>query len=798
MKFSITGMSCAACSSRVEKAVSGLDGVKKCSVNLLTNSMIVDGDANVESIISAVEKAGYGAYVDGKINKDNVKSEINISNRILKIIFSVFFVLVLMYFSMGHMLRLPIPLFFKENHIATALIQMILSSVVIVINQNFFIKGFKGLLKGTANMDTLVSVGSGASFVYSVYLVFRMTLGENHIHGLYFDSAAMILTLISVGKMLEAYSKGKTTSAINSLIALKPQNATVIRDNKEKVVNIDEVVVGDIFVIKPGESIPVDGVIIEGFSSVDESALTGESVPVDKKVNDKISAATLNVSGFLKCKATGVGEDTALARIIKTVSDASAGKAPIAKIADRVAGIFVPVVVILSVITWVTWFFISKDFAHSFERAISVLVISCPCALGLATPVAIMVGNGVAARKGILFKTASSLEEAARTKYVIFDKTGTITEGKPQVTDVFSDDNNKLLKYAYSVERKSEHPLAKAIVKKAEELKISSFETSNFIAHSGHGVSCEIDGKTLVGGNFEFLNCEIDEKYLIKAKEYSSVGKTPLFFSFDNEFLGIIAVADVIKNDSKQAIESLKQMGIHSIMLTGDNDITAKVIADNAGISEYKANVLPENKALEIKEMQKYGKVMMVGDGINDAPALVTADVGVAIGTGTDIAIDSADVILMNSSLMDVVKSIKISRAVLKIIKQNLFWAFVYNCIGIPLAAGVFIPILGWEMNPMFGAAAMSLSSFCVISNALRLNFLNIKDKEKKMKKVIKIGGMMCGHCEARVKKLLENFTEVDEAIVSYKKGTAILSLNSELSDEKIREAIENDGYTFE
>lgn len=796
MKFTVTGMSCAACSTRVENAVKKLDGIESCNVNLLTNSMQVEGKVSSESIIAAVEAAGYVAYEEN-IKKSDIEKPKKENLHFLRLFLSVLLVLFLMYFSMGHMIKLPLPSFFYNNDIAVALFQLILSAFVMIINQRFFINGFRDVFKGSFNMDTLVSLGSSASFIYSVYLTFRMTLGEDHLNGLYFDSAAMILTLISVGKMLEAYSKGKTTNAINALISLKPQKATVVKDGVEFVVDVDNVIVGDIFIIKPGESVPVDGVVVEGFSSVDESMLTGESISVDKNINDKVSAATINLSGFLKCKATHVGEETLLAKIIKTVSDASSSKAPIAKIADKVSGVFVPIVIFISIITFIIWYIISNDFSFSFERAISILVVSCPCALGLATPVAIMVGSGVAAKKGILFKTAQSLEFAGKINIVTIDKTGTLTKGKPEVTDIFSNEADKLLLYAYSVERKSEHPLARAIVKKAEQDNIQPLEIYDFIAHSGHGVSCVVNGKILRGGNIDFVLEDNNSLYLDKANEFSKEGKTPLLFSLDNELLGIIAVSDTLKEDSFQAIQALNNLNIKTVMLTGDNEVTASVIASKSGIKEFKASVLPQDKSAIINELKKAGNVAMVGDGINDAPALASSDIGIAVGAGADIAIDSADIVLMNSSLMDAYNAILIGKAVLKTIKQNLFWAFIYNCIGIPLAAGVFIPLFDWGLNPMFCAAAMSLSSFFVVTNALRLNLIKLDKKEKKMKKVVKIGGMMCGHCEARVKKILETFPQVDEAIVSHKKGTAILSLNSELDDNEIKKIIENDGYSF-
>ncbi len=794
MKFHITGMSCAACSARIEKTVKALQGVDYCSVNLLTKTMDVRGSFEPDSIISAINKIGYGASLS---DKEKSVSGDNMVNLKFRIILSVICVVVLMYFSMGHMINMPLPPYFLDNSMGIAILELLLSAFVLVLNQNFFINGFKGILRGVSNMDTLVSLGAGASFIYSVILVFRMCCGDDHVHGLYFESAAMIVTLISVGKLLEEYSKGKTTSAIKSLVSMKPKSATVIKNNIETVVDIDDVLKGDIFIVKPGDSIPVDGKILDGCSSVDESVLTGESIPVDKNIGDNVSAATINKSGYLKCIATNVGEETALAQIIKIVSDSTAGKAPIAKIADKISGVFVPTVISISAVTFIIWFLINKDFTFAFERAISVLVISCPCSLGLATPVAIMVGSGVAAKNGILFKNASALEEAGRIKTVVFDKTGTVTKGKPEVTDIFSDNEELLLRIAASMELKSEHPLGCAIVEEAKKRNIEFFDTFDFNAFHGKGISCTINDKRVYGGNLSFMPVKVEEKFIIKADEYSKVGKTPLFFSSDDDFLGLIALSDTLKDDSVETVTMFKQAGIRVHMLTGDNEKTAKYIAEKICVDDYKAEILPETKASCIKELKKIGKVAMVGDGINDAPALTVADVGIAIGAGTDIAIDSASIVLMNDNLIDVYNSIKIGKAVLKNIKENLFWAFFYNCIGIPLAAGVFIAIFSWEMNPMFGAAAMSLSSFCVVSNALRLNLIKINKKEKKMKKVLKIGGMMCGHCEARVKKLLENLPQVDDAVVSYKKGTAVLTLNDSVSDDVIKKIIEDDGYKF-
>ncbi len=791
MKYHVTGMSCAACSSRVEKAVSSVEGVTNCSVNLLTNTINVEGTASEQDIINAVISAGYGI----KSNKfDKKQTYLNINEK-SNLIISIILVLILMYFSMGvNMFNLPLPIFFYENYIAIAIVQMLLALIVMLINKKFFINGFKGIIKGNPNMDSLVSIGSGASFVYSLYLLFRMTLGENHIHGLYFESAAMILALISVGKMLEKYSKDKTTMAIKALSELKPQTATVIIDGKETVVPITNVHVGDIFIVKPGESISVDGVIIEGNSVVDESMLTGESLPVEKGINDFVYGATINKNGFLKCKVTSIGEDTVLSKIIQTVTDASASKAPIAKIADKIAGVFVPTVIIIAFITGISWFIIDNNFSVAFERAISVLVISCPCSLGLATPVAIMVGSGVGAKKGILFKNAAALEETAKISTIVFDKTGTITNGKPVVTDVLSI-NKDLLRYAYSIEKMSEHPLANAINMEAQKNNIIPFETYDFNNHIGKGISCKIDNKILRAGNYDFINIKINDETYNLTQKLSNEGKTVLFFALDDEFLGAIAVADTLKVDSKKTIRSLKKAGYKIYMLTGDNELTAKAIANSVDIDNVYANVLPQDKADIINTLKRDGKVLMVGDGINDAPALVIADIGMAIGKGTDIAIDSADIVLMNNNLNDVSEALYLSKKVLKNIKENLFWAFFYNSLGIPLAAGVFTSILGWQLNPMIAAAAMSLSSFCVVSNALRLNLLNYKKENKKMKKTVKISGMMCPHCEARVKKLLENLPQVDMADVSHKDGTAILSLNDTLDDEDIKILIEKEGY---
>ncbi|MBQ3817458.1 MAG: copper-translocating P-type ATPase [Clostridia bacterium] len=745
-QYSVTGMSCAACSARVEKAVSGVEGVKSCSVNLLTNSMGVEGTAAAKDIIAAVKKAGYGAKLkSGK--KDMSESDEPAQNAEIlsiraRLITSAVFLIALMYLSMGHMMwNFPLPSFFNDNHIAMGIVQLLLCAVIMVINQKFFINGFKGILHKSPNMDTLVALGSSVSFIFSVYILFAMTRAQadmkfgavkEYMMQFYFESAAMILTLVTVGKLLEAYSKGKTTNALKSLMKLAPETAVIIRNGKEVTVKITEVKTGDIFVVRPGENIPVDGIIIEGSTAVNESALTGESIPVDKEIGDSVSCATLNQSGFIKCEATRVGEDTSLSRIIKTVSDAAATKAPIAKTADKVSGIFVPVVMVIAFVTTAVWMFAGQTFGYALARGISVLVISCPCALGLATPVAIMVGNGVGAKNGILFKTAASLEAAGRTKIIALDKTGTVTSGEPQVTDIFPAENvtrEELLEIAYSLEKKSEHPLAKAIIKISEEEKIECFEIDEFSALPGNGLSGILNNQKLFAGSMKFITSQIsvEDRYVKKAEEFADSGKTPLLFVSENKLLGIIAVADVIKQDSYNAVKELENMGIRVVMLTGDNKRTAKAIGKQAGIDEVISDVLPQEKANEILKLRKQGKVAMVGDGINDAPALTSADTGIAIGAGTDIAIDAADVVLMKSNLSDVPAAINLSRATLKNIRENLFWAFFYNVIGIPLAAGVWIPIFGWTLNPMFGAAAMSLSSVCVVLNALRLNLIKIK-----------------------------------------------------------------------
>lgn len=825
-QFNVTGMSCAACSARVEKAVSKVDGVSSCSVSLLTNSMGVEGTAKADDIIKAVEDAGYGA----SLKNDREKSAKSVDSDALKdtetpkikkrLIASIIFLAVLMYISMGHMMwNFPLPSFLAENHIAMGLVQLLLTVIIMVINQHFFISGFKGIIHRSPNMDTLVALGSGAAFIYSTYALFAMTNAQlngdmqavmGYMHEFYFESAAMILTLITVGKMLEAHSKGKTTDALKGLMNLAPKTAVIVQDGIETEVSIDSVQKDDIFVVRPGESIPVDGIILEGSSAVNESALTGESIPADKDVGDKVSAATINQSGFIRCKAERVGEDTTLSQIIKMVSDAAATKAPIAKIADKVSGIFVPVVIIIAIITAVIWLLIGDPFGSALQRAISVLVISCPCALGLATPVAIMVGNGVGARNGILFKTAVSLETSGNINIVALDKTGTITSGEPKVTDIVTSDGiseAELLQTAVTLECKSEHPLAKAIIGKAEEMQITRQEISNFQILAGNGLSGTLENTLVAGGNLNFISsrAEIVSEIKAKAEQLAENGKTPLFFSKGNKLLGIIAVADVIKEDSPRAIKELRDMGIKVVMLTGDNVKTADAIGKQAGVDEVIAGVLPDGKEKVIQKLKMQGKVAMVGDGINDAPALTSADVGIAIGAGTDIAIDAADIVLMKSRLSDVPAAIRLGRSTLRNIHENLFWAFIYNIIGIPLAAGLFIPIFGWGLNPMFGAAAMSLSSFCVVTNALRLNFVKIhsakRDKKiklkekKKMTKTMKIEGMMCPHCEARVKQVLEELPEVESVVASHEKGTAELILNKEISDEILKKTIEEQGY---
>lgn len=820
-QYSITGMSCAACVARVEKAVNGVDGVTSCSVSLLTNSMGVEGTADAQKIISVVKDAGYGASLKGSEPKsakdENALEDTETPMLKKRLVASLFFMLVLMYISMGHVMwDWYLPEILASNPVAIGILQLLLTAIVMVINQRFFINGFKGLLHKSPNMDTLVALGSGASFVYSTYMLFKMTAvsGEpahHYLHQFYFESAAMILTLITVGKMLEARSKGKTTNALKALMSLAPKTATILKDGIEAEIPVENVQKGDIFVVRPGEQIPVDGIILEGHSAVDESALTGESIPVDKIVGDKVSGGTINQSGFIKCEALRVGEDTTLSQIIKMVSDAAATKAPVAKIADKVSGIFVPVVITIAVIATVIWLIGGQSFGYALARGISVLVISCPCALGLATPVAIVVGNGVGAKNGILFKNAASLEETGKANIVVLDKTGTITTGQPTVTDILpmGSTENELLRVAYSLEIKSEHPLAKAIVKKADELKISVTDAEDFISLAGNGVQGEIENKAFYGGNPTFISSKIsiDNETVRMAEKLAESGKTPLFFASDEKLLGIIAVADVIKEDSPKAIKELQNMGIKVVMLTGDNEKTAKAIGRQAGVDEIISGVLPDGKEKVIRRLRDKGKVIMVGDGINDAPALTRADIGMAIGAGTDIAIESADIVLMKSRLPDVASAIRLSRAALKNIHENLFWAFFYNAIGIPIAAGLFINIFGWELNPMFGAAAMSLSSFCVVSNALRLNFKDIhnskKDKKikfrykekKPMEITMKIEGMMCPHCEANVKKTLEGIAEVREATVSHKDGTAIVTLDADLGVETLRKAVEEQGY---
>lgn len=821
-------MSCASCSARVERAVSEVKGVTSCSVNLLTNSMGVDGTASPQEIIKAVCDAGYGASLKtgSKGTADSEKNTDEKSNTKalkLRLGISILFLIPLMYLSMGHtMWGWYVPPFLADNHIAMGITELLLTAAIMVINQRFFISGFKGLIKAAPNMDTLVSLGSGAAFVYSTYALFAMTDAQLkgdmsgvmvYMHEMYFESAAMILTLITLGKMLEAYSKGRTTDALKGLMKLAPKTAVVVRDNIEQTVPIEQVKKGDIFVVRPGESIPVDGVVLEGETAVNESALTGESIPVDKHSGDTVSAATLNQSGFIRCKATKVGEDTTLSQIIKMVSDASATKAPIAKIADRVSGVFVPIVIAIAVIATVVWLICGQSLGFALARGISVLVISCPCALGLATPVAIMVGGGVGARSGILFKTAQSLEESGKVKIVALDKTGTITSGKPRVTDIITAQGvsrQELLYAACSVEQKSEHPLARAIVSKARELNIESGEISNFKALTGSGVVGTLDGQEITGGNMKLISnkADISAEMRDAADRLSQDGKTPLFFSRGGVLLGIIAVADVIKEDSYDAVEQLRKMGLRVVMLTGDNERTAQAIGRQAGIDEVAAGVLPDGKESVIKRLREQGRVAMVGDGINDAPALTRADTGIAIGAGTDVAIDAADVVLMKSRLSDVPAAIRLSRATLKNIHENLFWAFIYNVIGIPLAAGALIPVFGWQLTPMFGAAAMSLSSVCVVMNALRLNFVKlhgsdknekavckIKEETKNMEKTMKIEGMMCPHCEASVKAALESVEGVASAVVSHKSGTAVVTLKADVSDEALKKAVEERGY---
>ena len=826
-QYTVTGMSCAACSARVEKAVSQVPGVQSCAVSLLTNSMGVEGTASESDVIRAVEEAGYGARskdapspaAQSSAQEDALAD--HETPRLKKRLFtSLGFLIVLMYISMGHMMwNWPLPGFLADNHVGMGLAQMVLAAIVMLINQKFFVSGFKSLWHKAPNMDTLVALGSAASFCWSVYVLFAMTTAQTrgdaeavmgYMHDFYFESAAMILTLITVGKMLEARSKGKTTDALKSLMKLAPQTATLLRNGQETTVPIDQVQPGDIFTVRPGESIPVDGVVVSGSSAVNEAALTGESIPVDKAEGDGVSAATVNQSGFLQCRATRVGQDTTLSQIIKMVSDAAATKAPIAKIADRVSGVFVPVVIAIAAITTVIWLLLGQTFGYALARGISVLVISCPCALGLATPVAIMVGNGLGARHGVLFKTAVSLEEAGKTQIVALDKTGTITRGEPQVTDVLPGDGvseNDLLSAAFALERKSEHPLALAIVAYGEKKGLAAEEIDGFTALPGNGLTGALNGETLLGGSQTFIASKVSlgGDLSEKADRLAAEGKTPLFFARNDQPLGIIAVADTIKEDSPEAIRQLQNMGIRVVMLTGDNQRTAQAVGRQAGVDEVIAGVLPEGKEQVIRNLKKKGKVAMVGDGINDAPALTRADMGIAVGAGADIAIDAADVVLMNSRLTDVAAAIRLSRATLRNIHENLFWAFIYNIIGIPLAAGAFISLFGWTMNPMFGAAAMSLSSFCVVSNALRLNFFDlysakrdkkIKIKERKtMEKTLKIEGMMCMHCSGRVQKALEAIDGVASASVSHETGTAVVTLTGNVSDDVLKKAVTDAGY---
>ena len=852
-QYTVTGMSCAACSARVEKAVSKVDGVTSCSVSLLTNSMGVEGSATDAQIVEAVEQAGYGASPKGTATEsendkaNNSLEQLKAAQDALvdretpklrnRLIASLIFLVVLMYFSMGHMMwGWPLPEFFNGNHVAMGLLQLLLTVAVMVINQKFFISGFKGLIHGAPNMDTLVALGSAASFGYSVYALFAMTAAQvngdmdavmSYMHEFYFESAAMILALITVGKMLEAHSKGKTTDALKSLMQLAPKTATVVRNGVEQEISVDAVKKGDIFVVRPGENIPVDGEIIDGTTAVNESALTGESIPVDKQPKDAVSAATVNQSGFIKCRATRVGEDTTLSQIIQMVSDVAATKAPIAKIADRVSGVFVPAVITIAIITIIAWLIAGETVGFALARGISVLVISCPCALGLATPVAIMVGNGKGAKSGILFKTAASLEATGRTQIVALDKTGTITSGEPKVTDIVPDETffeetgnhaGALLAIAASVEAKSEHPLAKAIMERAKTDEIAVAEVTDFSAVVGNGLTAILAGKMIKAGNLAFVSkfVKVSDDMRAKAVEFSKEGKTPLFFAADDRLCGIIAVADTIKEDSPEAVRQLKNMGIRVVMLTGDNEQTANAIGKQAGVDEVIAGVLPDGKEAVIRKLKKQGRVAMVGDGINDAPALTRADMGIAIGAGSDVAIDAADVVLMKSRLIDVPAAVRLSRATLTNIHENLFWAFFYNVIGIPLAAGLWYPLLGWKLNPMFGAAAMSLSSFCVVTNALRLNLCRVYDpkhdrkatpdrknktnkpnesEEKSMTKTMNIEGMMCGHCEARVKKALEALDAVSEAAVSHESGTAVVTLSSDISDEKLKETVEAEDY---
>ena len=841
-QYNVTGMSCAACSARVEKAVSKVDGVTSCSVSLLTNSMGVEGSAPAAEIIRAVEEAGYGASLkggnSGARTGAGASSAVSEQEDMLRdretpllkkrLAASLVFLVILMYFSMGHMMwGWPVPAFFAENHVAMGILQLLLTAIVMVINQKFFISGFRGLIHRSPNMDTLVALGSSAAFGYSVVALFAMTDAQmrgdhqavmGYMHEFYFESAAMILALITVGKMLEARSKGKTTDALKSLMKLAPKTAVILSEGEEKEIPVEQVKKGDIFVVRPGENIPVDGVIIQGSSAVNESALTGESIPVDKETGDQVSAATINQSGFIKCEATRVGEDTTLSQIIQMVSDAAATKAPIAKVADKVSGVFVPAVIAIAIVTIIVWLLAGQTIGFALARGISVLVISCPCALGLATPVAIMVGNGMGAKNGILFKNAVSLEETGRTQIVVLDKTGTITSGEPTVTDILPSEGysgDELMDLAAALEAKSEHPLARAIIKAAADSGRQTAEVSQFKALPGNGLSAVLNGKELYGGNHKFISniAEVPAGMARQAEELAASGKTPLFFAAGGDLIGIIAVADVIKDDSYEAVREMRNMGIRVVMLTGDNERTARAIGKEAGVDQVIAGVMPEGKESVIRQLKEKGKVAMVGDGINDAPALTRADIGIAIGAGTDVAIDAADIVLMKSSLLDVPAAIRLSRATLRNIHENLFWAFIYNVIGIPLAAGVFISLVGWQLNPMFGAAAMSLSSFCVVSNALRLNWFKMYDpksdhkiknklkesdweKEKEtMNKTMKIEGMMCAHCEAAVKKALEELPQVEQAEVSHEKGTAVVTLSADIADEKLKKAVEDKDY---
>ena len=835
-QYHVTGMSCAACSSRVEKAVSKVPGVESCSVSLLTNSMGVEGTASPEAVIAAVEAAGYGASCKGRgtgtssgsgngASGDGTEADLleDTETPVLKrrLIWSIIFLVVLMYFSMGHMMwGWPVPEAMADNHVAMGLLQLLLTAAVMVINQKFFISGFRSLWHRAPNMDTLVALGSTAAFGYSTYSLFAMTAAQvrgdmdgvmQYMHEFYFETAAMILALITVGKMLEARSKGKTTDALKNLMKLAPKTAVVLRDGTETEVPVEQVVKGDVFVVRPGENIPVDGIVLEGISAVNEAALTGESIPADKKPGDQVSAATVNQSGFLKCEASRVGEDTTLSQIIRMVSDAAATKAPIAKIADKVSGVFVPAVIGIAAVTIVIWLLCGQSIGYALARGISVLVISCPCALGLATPVAIMVGNGMGAKNGILFKTAVSLEEAGKVNTVVLDKTGTITRGEPKVTDLIMAEGvseAELLETAYVLEARSEHPLAGAVVAMAEEKKLKVCDVQDFMILPGNGLTAVDNGDQLIGGSLTFLNDRIGVPDDVKtvAQRLAEEGKTPLLFARSKKILGVIAVADVIKEDSPEAIRQLQNMGIEVVMLTGDNERTAAAIGKQAGVDQVIAGVLPDGKEAEIRRLRRKGKVAMVGDGINDAPALTRADIGIAIGAGTDVAIDAADVVLMNSKLSDVPAAIRLSRATLKNIHENLFWAFIYNIIGIPLAAGVWIPLFGWQLNPMFGAAAMSLSSFCVVTNALRLNLFDMrnaaKDKQikrkqekKTMEKTMKIEGMMCGHCEATVKKALEALDGVDHADVSHEQDQAVVTLKEDVADDVLKKAVEDKDY---